>query len=323
MGVLNMMRSMITTNEWNIGVADVKLEELVGDDESPASNEVCPSVRWMPKPWFVRMQADPCLLEHDGRLYVYYERMSIASTKGQLRCGELTKGGGWACPGRPMIRLGHHASYPFVFRHLNVFYCVPETGRSNRVVLYESDAPAGPWVKHSVLLEGVSARDSSLFWFRDRWWLWCTVAGNGPHSSQSDLNIWHAPEPWGPWEAHRLRPVKTDIHSSRPAGRPYILNDTLYRPAQDCWPRYGARIVINRVVTVTPDDFAEEFCCSIEPDPKGPYREGLHTIATAGGLVMVDGCRSTVTLNPSSMAKAVLAEARKKLGGTSRYHPTT
>ena len=162
-----------------------------------------------------------------------------------------------------------------------------------------------------MLLEGVGARDSTVFHFDDRWWLFCTVAGADPQSIHADLHIWHAPEPWGPWAPHALQPAKTDLRSSRPAGRPFTLDGVLYRPAQDGFPRYGARTVINRVLTLTPSEFAEEVCSVVEPDPLGPYGASLHTIASAGGLVVTDGCSDRPTLNPFKMAMAIFVKVRR------------
>ena len=304
--------------EWNIGVADLKLEDLLRNDEATDARVFRPHVHWLPKPWFVCVQADPCLVVEDGRIFLYYEEMRLVSTKGRLRAGELHRDGtasnGSARRlGEPMIRLRGHAAYPYVFKYDGGFYCVPDTGRSKRVALYQSDAPLGPWRRHSVLLDGVAARDSTVFFFGDRWWLLCTVAGDDPRSALANLHIWHASEPWGPWAPHRLRPAKTDIRSSRPAGRPFIVDGVLYRPAQDCGPRYGARTVINRVLTLTPEEFVEEACCYLEPDPDGPYGRGLHTVAVVGGLVLVDGLWEGYTLNPFKTLTAVMSKIRDRL----------
>ena len=86
-------------------------------------------MRWLHKPWFVRVQADPCLLEHDGRLYLYYEELLVGSVKGRLRWTELTATGPLPRRGASMISLREHAAYPYVFEHAGAFYCVPETGQ--------------------------------------------------------------------------------------------------------------------------------------------------------------------------------------------------
>jgi hypothetical protein len=50
--------------------------------------------------------------------------------------------------------------------------------------------------------------------------------------------------------------------------------------------------VLNRVLRLTPDDFEEEPVARVEPDSRGPYPDGLHTLCSVGNLTIVDGKRS-------------------------------
>jgi hypothetical protein len=313
MGLRALMRRVVTVDEWGIGTTDLEPRDLICRTESAGSLSVTPTVRWLPKPWFARIQADPCLVEYQGRLFLYFEEVRVGSMTGGLRMTELPRTGAPPPRGVRMMSLEGHASYPYVFNHMDTFYCVPETGQSNRVSLYTSDAPWGPWRLERVLMDGVSARDSTIVCFDGSWWLFCTVDGADPRSAYADLYIWHAPDPRGPWAPHALRPAKTDIHSSRPAGRPFIAEGVLYRPAQDCSPTYGSRTVVNRVLTLTPLEFAEEVCALVEPDALGLYGKGLHTISAAGGLMVVDGCRSRTTLNPFKVATMVILRIRRRI----------
>jgi hypothetical protein len=307
-----LLRGLVTVGEWNIGVAQLGLDTLVTEGWPTTTLAKSPPVLWLHKPWFVRFQADPCLLEYQGRLIIYYEEVMLWSTRGRLRCAELALGETSMRGSVGMMRLGHHAAYPYVFKHLNRYHCVPETGTMARVSLYGSQSPTGPWRIEAILLDGVSARDSTIFFFHDRWWLFCTVASAGDLSEYSDLHVWHAPELRGPWEPHQHQPVKVDISSSRPAGRPFIVEGELYRPAQDCLLRYGARVVINRVTTLTPYDFEEEPSSYLEPDPTGPYDKGLHTITSACGVLVLDGYRERKTRNPFEVAAIVCVKVRER-----------
>ncbi len=220
----------VAVGEWNIGLIDSSLEDLVRADRVTSS---VPGVRWLQRSPFVRVQADPFLLSYQGRCFLYYEEIPFWSSRGRLRYLELDADGTPIDRPAAMIGSNGHASYPYVFQHMDAFYCVPESD-FGPVTLYRSDDPAGPWRSQVDLLDGVSARDCTLFPFNDRWWLFCTVAGTHRQSHLSDLHVWHAPAPWGSWEPHRLQPVKADLCSSRPAGRPFVVDGTLYRPAQDC-----------------------------------------------------------------------------------------
>ena len=331
MDIFGAIKRGVTVSEWNIGVADLTLEQLVGGPgatagaPSPQSapspgpggatpKVVRPRVRWLNKPWFISYQADPCLLEEAGRLYLYYEDVLFGSMKGRLRAGRFDSVHPAPRLGGPMMDLGHHAAYPYVFKHDGVFYCVPDTGEDGFVALYRSDRPLGPWTRHSMLFDHLPARDATIFPFGDRWWMFANVCEvSNPACENTDLHIWHAPEPWGPWEAHALEPVKRDVRSARPAGRPFVIDGVLYRPAQDCAARYGARIAINRVTALSPTEFAEEVCSYLEPDPEGPYHSGLHTLTSAGGCVVVDGQFEGMTANLYKTAATAWGKAVHKI----------
>jgi hypothetical protein len=90
--------------------------------------------------------------------------------------------------------------------------------------------------------------------------------------------------------------VKIDPRSSRGAGPPFVYRGALVRPSQDCSVTYGAKIIFNRVITLTPSQFHEEVIGELRPDPAGPYSLGLHTISYDGSVAVVDGKRSLFDL---------------------------
>jgi hypothetical protein len=316
MRIARRLERILRVREWNIGLTALRPEDLVCQPNQSRGSVVRPHVEWLPKPWFVRYQADPFVLEDDGRVFLYYEELLFGSRRGRLRGTELTTKRDQPGRGKRMVKLQSHASYPCVFKYLDAFYCIPETTDLHEVALFRSETPDGPWKKQCTILAAIEALDSTVTLFGNRWWLFCTLAGTHPQSQSTDLHIWHAPEPWGPWEPHQLQPVKVDIHSSRPAGRLFTVDGMLYRPAQDCSTRYGARVVINRVLSLTPSEFAEEVWSYVEPDPFGPYSKGLHTLTWAGGLAAVDGLSEGPSLNPYKVGGELLIEA---LGRLSRF----
>src|SRR3569833_971384 len=74
----------------------------------------------------------------------------------------------------------------------------------------------------------------------------------------ADLHLWYAQDILGPWTPHAANPDKTDVGSARPAGATFESDGVLYRPAQDSSHTYGGRVVINRVLALTPETFREE-----------------------------------------------------------------
>jgi hypothetical protein len=68
-------------------------------------------------------------------------------------------------------------------------------------------------------------------------------------------------------------------------------------------------LVFNRILTLTPDEFVEETAARLEPDPRGPYPAGLHTICSAGGgLTVIDGARYAFV--PAEMRRAIARKLR-------------
>ncbi|HXT21460.1 MAG TPA: hypothetical protein VN923_11965, partial [Thermoanaerobaculia bacterium] len=61
----------------------------------------------------------------------------------------------------------------------------------------------------------------------------------------------------------------------------------LLRPAQICVPRYGAGISMNRVLRLTPHEYAERQVERVLPAPESGLL-GIHTVNRAGDLTVVD-----------------------------------
>lgn len=203
-----------------------------------------------------------------------------------------------------------HLSYPCLVQSQGQIYCVPEQAESKSIILYRAiDFPLR-WERLCPLLSGIEAVDSTLFQHGGYWWLAYTDASIDRNGR---LMLWYASALTGPWLPHALNPVKIDPRCSRGAGPPFEYRGALIRPSQDCSVTYGAKIVFNRIITLTPDLFREEVIGELRPDPAGPYSRGLHTIAYDGSVAIVDGMRSLLDLT------ALLAKVRGRL----RRHPST
>ena len=187
----------------------------------------------------------------------------------------------------------YHTSYPYLFEHLGQIYCVPETYQAREVSLYRAEEFPNRWVKVATLIEDLAGLDSTVFQHEGRWWLMATDNDDGPNRK---LKAWYASELLGPWKPHAANPVKVDARSARPAGTPFMHNGHLYRPAQDSSREYGGRVILNRVLRLTPTEFREEQAVVIEPDEYGPYPDGLHTLSSVGDMTVIDGRKKVFAL---------------------------
>ena len=262
-------------DQWNIGIVAAPIEAFL----APGAR---PPVRWLPKPARNHFLADP-FPAPDGTLLV--EELDYGRRKGTIAALAMVKAGSYAAP-ETVLELPVHLSYPYVIEHDGERYCVPETGEAGEIALYKATAFPHQWTKCRTLVEGFAGLDATLFSHDGRWWLLCTERGT---FSNTMLHAWHAPDLFGPWAPHPGNPLKADVRSSRPAGRPFIHQGQLYRPAQDCSRTYGGAVAINRVVQLSPTAFAEETVTFVEPYADSRYRYGVHTLSTFGQQTVIDG----------------------------------
>jgi hypothetical protein len=277
--VQKVLRKLFFREVWSIGCVSEPFDKLL---ERGRPREV----RWYPVAPGGDFIADPFCLEGEGEVQVLAEYFDAGRRKGRIVATRFREGA--FLPGAiTILDLPEHLSYPFLFRWRGDTWMMPEVAESGQIRLYRWDAASSGWSEAAKLLD-FPGLDSTLFEHEGRWWLFCTRLG---HISEYKLHAWHAPTPLGPWTPHALNPLKCDVHSSRPGGRPFIHNGKLYRPAQNGARTYGGALTLNWVRQLTPTVFEEEVAGALRPDPDGPYPDGLHTLCIAGAMTLIDGKR--------------------------------
>jgi hypothetical protein len=262
--------------QWNIGIVYKSIHSFL-------KPEFKPKIRYIPHKKSNNFLADPFGIIKNKRLTILCENFDYQSSKGNISSIKLT-GKAFSQP-KVAIDSSVHMSYPYLFRHRGKIYCIPETSQAEEICLYEAKKFPYRWSKVATLIKNVPAIDPTIFRYKGIWWLTFT------DKSSHNLFIWYAHNLLGPWKSHANNPVKTDIRSTRPAGTPFIHNNYLYRPAQDCSKTYGGRIVVNRVIKLSPAEFKEEQVAVIEPYKDSPYPDGLHTLSAVGNITLIDGKR--------------------------------
>jgi len=234
-----------------------------------------------PKGWF---WADPFPIERGGRYYVFFEELPLGASKAHISVVEVDRAGKASAP-RKVLERDYHLSYPFLVEEGGELYMIPETADNDTVEIYRcTDFPA-QWKLERVLLKGVRCADATLHREQGRWWMFVNAAAPGAEMND-ELFLYSAETLMGEWRPHRRNPVKSDVRSSRPAGRLFRRGGGLYRPGQICTPLYGAGIALHRVTRLTPDEYAEEEEGRIVPSDKRTL--GIHTLNRAGDLTVTD-----------------------------------
>jgi len=298
--VKQQVQGILYVEDWNAGIVCEPVHAFL-------QPRFRPKIQWLTDANKGTFLADPFIQTvAEDRKLVLLEEFHRTSHRGVIVEMDLDATGAPRSSPREVIDNGVHMSYPYVIEHKGQLYCLPESWQSRGVSLYIFDERQRRWRAVGRLIEGFPAVDPTVVQHDGRWWLWCTNAEDEPGSK---LFLWHALDIFGPWSPHLGNPVKVDVRSSRPAGRPFIFEGTLYRPAQDCSRSYGGGITINRVTRLSPAEFREEPAAYVEPWDRS-YPTGIHTLVGDGSLTMVDGKR--LVLAPR-LVRRRLAHKMKRL----------
>lgn len=183
--------------------------------------------------------ADPFALRRDDGWYVFFECF-VRNSPACIACAHSVDLISWRQLGI-VLQPAHHLSYPFVFEHEGEVYMMPESYSVRRVDLYRAIEFPYRWQLEKTILRG-RLHDASMVRFGSRYWIF-----SGWRSYW--LKLFYADSPLGPWRSHWLPSiVRYGKSTTRPGGRPVVLNGELIRLAQDNVAYYGHQL---RAFTVT------------------------------------------------------------------------
>lgn len=230
--------------------------------------------------------ADPFLMEHHGRQFIFFEDYDYASKRAIISYVELDPEGK---PSKPRLAVSAdcHLSYPYLFEHDGQIYMIPETRERHRLELWRADDFPERWKFDRVLIDGIGAVDASWLHHGNKYWLFAGVGVEGALAS-SELHIFSSAAPFGPWKPHRENPVVTTIRGARPAGRIFMRDGQLIRPGQDCAKVYGHQVNLYRVEQLDDAGYRETQIGIIPPDWL-PGNLGTHTYNIDNQYETIDG----------------------------------
>lgn len=217
--------------------------------------------------------------------HVFIEEKLYSTGRGRIVCLELDARGAIVSQ-QVALERPYHLSYPFLFEHAGELYMLPETAEQRSVELYRCTRFPDQWelVKH--LLTGVYAADATLLEHAGRFWLFANVKEAGG-SSLDALHLYSSDDLLrGDWQPHPRNPVVHDLASARPAGRIFLQDGRLIRPAQDSSRRYGYALKFQRILTLTETDYSEVTERAFTP--RGSRYLATHTFNQAGDLTVID-----------------------------------
>ena len=234
------------------------------------------------------LRADPFLFAHEGETYVFYEAYTPSNTKAHIAVGRLV--------GNSLERQGialkaeHHLSYPFIFRHDDGIFMIPETNRARRLEVWRCVEFPMRWELHATALEGQSSADSALFPFGGKWWLFTNLSEFHAYEDHcSELHVFEVDGPDLKWmKPHRNNPVVMGSTEARNGGRPFEQGGRLYRPSQrNEYGIYGYGLNIMEVEELDLETYSERCVRTIKPD-FAPGIVACHHMDASNGRYIID-----------------------------------
>lgn len=278
--------------DWNCGVIAAPIADvsgIMGADRQALSLQ---SVTWMQPPRG-EFYADPFghQIESGPAIRLFFERLPWRTKKGEIATATFSDGrfGETHCA----MSAETHLSYPFTLEIDGRPFFVPEHAAARNVSRFATDQ-SGTVTSKVTMFAHMPLIDTTFVEWEGKTWAFATME---TASDNTDLFLFHADSLDGPWRAHPLNPVKSDVRSARTAGTPFVVDGRLYRPAQDCSTHYGSAITINEVVTLSDREFEERSVARVAPPANGKYPYGLHTISQVGGVTLIDGARKRLALS--------------------------
>lgn len=232
-----------------------------------------------------RFWADPHALSTPEQEFLFVEELPFRTGRGRIAACEIADG--MLGPMRPVLELPIHVSYPFVFEDAGTVYMLPETRRAGRIQLYRAERLPDRWVPDRVLLDEISAVDSTIVRHAGRYWLFTCVAVAGEESND-ELRLYHARSLDGPWVEHLQSPVVSDVRRARPAGALFTDGETLIRPSQEGGGTYGRAVLLNAVEELTPTAYRERTVGRIDGGEISGNL-GSHTLTRLAAHDVIDG----------------------------------
>ena len=261
---------------WNIGFCEQTPEELIRDKQLKP-------VRWLNHPYRDRWFADPFIYKvTESEIVVFVEECPMESPKGIICELVIDKETMRLKERYVMLELESHLSYPAIVQYDGKIYVYPENGASGRLYIYEYNGEKHI-LENPICILDEAVADATIIDYKEHFYMSATMF---PKTLENAF-LYESESLFGPFRHIGDKPYQTDRNSSRQGGNWMVVDNNIYRPAQDCMKNYGAAL---NVMNLKMDDgiIFETIVFRLNP-VRGRYGLGLHTINFSDGWCVVDG----------------------------------
>lgn len=261
-------------NLWNVGFYEEGLESLL--------TEKTPKIHWAKKKFKDRWFADPFILDvTDSEIIILAEEFCYDVKRGRIARVVFDRLTYEEKDYSIILDLPTHLSFPFIYRKGEKVYVMPENSASGCSTIYEYDDDS----RRLTAVNQVSDEpytDATIFQAEGKTWLWTTMT---PDPNGKTLRIYGF-DNTKLCVNKKCSDVSFTTNIARNAGECFMVNDRLYRPAQDCTKCYGHGVVIQECAHDSEGWHFKDINSFYPVSFK--YNQGIHTLNHYRGLIVFD-----------------------------------
>jgi hypothetical protein len=267
------LKKLFYFDEWSIGLSNCKIEEFYKNKHE---------IIWFKNFSKTSYNADPFGFQIKDKKFIIFEEYSQILKRGRIAVAEIKNDS--LINKKIILDNKKHLSYPFIFIENDEIFVICESYKSNKLDLYKIDKTTLSLQKIREIFTNLEAIDPTILKFGNKYWLFYSKK----ERAEEELYLAYANSLHENFIQHPKNPIKSCKASARSAGTPFIINDQIYRPAQNCQKFYGEKITINKINILNENDFIEEICYEILPPNSISNSIGIHTISNFGDLTLID-----------------------------------
>ncbi len=144
----------------------------------------------------------------------------------------------------------------------------------------------GSFEKVSDLLNDAEIFNPTIEHHEGKWWLFFATSTQ----ENNQLHLAFSDDLQGDWKMHPQNPISLDEGQAHSAGEIFSYRDALFRPSQKHSQTHEQSIVVNRIFTLTEENYSERKEMEIFPNQLGQYPDGICSIASFGeDLTLLSG----------------------------------
>ena len=210
--------------------------------------------------------ADPFLFEYQDEHYLFAEYVS--GKKGEIAYFKFIDNE--PVFQKVVISEPYHLSYPCVFTHGADVYMIPESADNHSIDLYKAISFPNKWVKVSQLAKGIYY-DTTYVNYQGKDYFFTY----SPKIRCFELSIFQFDV--DARKAKKIAEIQYKKNLGRPAGRLYIEDGKLVRPAQDCSRKYGENLFFYKVEGLNDGKISETLIRTISAKETDNRYQRIHT----------------------------------------------